>query len=292
MTDSRNISNSEVTSWLTCRRKYFFEFIMDIEPKQFSDPLTKGNIIHAMLEEYYIAKSEGLDEAEAREWAMKAFMQAASANMSMGVAELGSVKDLVIGYFDFYCGVDDEHYEIIGVEMQVVAQLTDSIGLPGTLDLVVRDRRTGLIYVWDHKSSYNFFSAEQLTLNGQFPKYVFLLRSQGMNVKGAVVNQLRTRQLKPGNELYRREAVIPTDAKVRSVIRQHIQAGTEILNFRASEPEIQDTPPLLNKMVCGSCNFAQLCDYSMEGTPLEYAVQQDFQKKQSYGYNHPAEVQL
>ncbi len=283
MGDIRLISNSEVTSWLQCKRKYYYEYFLDREIKQQSEPITMGVIIHAMLEEYYIAKAEDYSEEECREAAHGAFMRAASAAM-LDIDVLGKIRALVNGYFDFY-EEQDTKYKVVAVETKYASELTEGIALPGTIDLIWQDLEDGKYVVVDHKSSYNFWSDEKVALSPQFPKYIFLLRNDGLDVKYAIINQLRTRSLKGGGELYRRTYVKPTDVKIQNILRQHLMASREILNYRSSNPTEERTTQTLSPLVCGYCGFAALCESQLDGVNTDYLMQQNYMTRTSYGYN-------
>jgi hypothetical protein len=278
----RQISNSEVGSWLTCQRKYHFEYVMDLEPKVQSTPLTKGILIHAMLEEYYIGKSESLTEEECREMATEPLMRAMTEGL-LPVDELGYLRDLVYGYFIRY-ELDDQRYVVFAVEGKFSMQMTEGFSLPSTIDLIYQDMEDGRYIIIDHKSSYNFWSDEQATMSSQFPKYIAIMRTSGLDVKAGIINQVRTRVLKPGNELYRRTLVKPTDAKIREMIRQHLLAGNQIMEYR-KDLSIDKLIGAYDKQTCGQCAFFGLCDSAIEGVRLDYQIAQEFQIRTSYGYN-------
>lgn len=276
----RFISNSEVSSWLTCTRKYYYEYVLNLEPRKFSDAISKGILIHAMLEQYYVNKSEGLSESECRAAAMEPIMEAAAKEGS-DMMELAGVRDLVMGYFDFY---DDDKYEVLSVESKYKLELSDAFALVGTLDLILRDLEDGRIVGVDHKSSYNFWTPEHAQTAAQFSKYIAIMRGLGMDVKSFMVNQIRTRPVKNG-DLYKREFVSPSDSRIKAVMDQHIKVSNEIMQFRGEGAMKEQTIPVYDKFVCSNCPFYNLCDSDTEGVNIEYQIQQDFQLRKGYGYN-------
>lgn len=284
---TRFISNSEVSSWLQCRKKYYYEYVLDLEPKKSSDAINKGVLIHALLENYYAGKAMGLDEASCRESAMEPLMIAAQATYA-DMVELGKVRDLVYAYFDHYMETD-ERYEVYAVETKLKSDLSDEYALVGTVDLIWRDKEDGKYIMVDHKSSYNFWTDEQSSISGQFVKYVYLGKSLGLDVKGVMVNQLRTRPLKNPemSALFLRAWVKPTDIKVRKVMEQHVFASEEIVAFRNAD--VQIAIPIYDKYICSNCPFLPLCDSDSNGAPLQYQIQADYKIRTGYGYN-PAAV--
>ena len=278
---TRMISNSETSTWLQCTRKYYYEYVLNLEPKQMSDAIGRGVLIHAMLEGYYAAKATNRSEEECREEAMEPLIFTAASGGD--IAELGATRDLVMGYFDRY-ELEDERYEVAAVETKYVAELSKEFSLVGTLDLLLKDKEDGRLVAVDHKSTYNFWTEDQATISGQFVKYIIILRTLGMDVKSLMVNQLRTRPVKNG-DLYRRIWVNPSDKRIAAVLRQHVLASKQIVSFRDSGAKKEDTVPIYDKYICSNCPFLTLCDSDTEGVDISYQIEQNYQKRTTYGYN-------
>lgn len=280
----RNISNSEVNTWLHCRRRYYYEYILDLEPKAFSDPLANGILVHSILESYYIAKQDELSEEDCREAAMTPLKYAANAS-GANLENIVKMRNLALAYFEKYAE-EDERFEVMAVETEFSVPIIEGengFALAGTIDVVFSDRETGDIIPVDHKSSYNFWTDDQASITGQFVKYVYALRAKGFNVDRFMINQLRTREVKNG-DLFRRMYVRPTEPRIRSVVAQHVNAGAEIMEFR-KDPVKERTIPIYDKFGCSSCSFFQVCNSDAEGTSTDVLLATEFQTKQHYGYN-------
>lgn len=282
MTTQRMISNSEVSTWLQCTRKYFYEYFLNIERKAQSGPITKGILIHALLEEYYAAKQLGLSEGDCRAAALQVIMDEAT-NDGSDMVELGQTRDLVFGYFDKYM-LEDEKYEILAVESKFKLDIKPEYAMVGTIDLALRDRETGTIIGVDHKSSYNFWTPDQTQMAGQFIKYLILMREAGYDADVFMVNQVRTRPVKNG-DLYQRAFIKPSKHRIEQVLRQHIMASEQIMEFRANGSNKEHTLPIYDKYICTNCPFYNLCDSDTEGVDIRYQIEADFQPRTGYGYN-------
>lgn len=282
----RLISNSEVASWLQCRQKYYFEYVLDLEPKIMSDAINKGVLYHAALEGYYAGKSMGFSEQDCRDAAEEPLFAAAQA-ANADVIEIMKSRDLLTAYFDFYMK-NDERYKVFAVETKLKLDMSDDFALVGTLDLVWQDLEDGYYIPVDHKSSYNFWSPDQAGISGQFIKYVAILRGMGLPVKNVMINQLRTRPLKnpTADQLFQRAWLFPTEARIKSVMAQHVRAGNEIMEFRALEDQEERIIPIYDKYICSNCPFLSLCDSKSNGAPIEYQIRADYQKRTGYGYNN------
>lgn len=245
--------------------------------------MANGTVIHAMLEGYYAGKSMGASEAACREAALEALVDAASAGGN--ISELGEIRSLVTGYFDHYVEQDDERYEVVAVETKMKADLSDDYAMVGTIDLVWKDLTDGMYVVVDHKSSYNFWTQDQADISSQFPKYAYILNRADMPVKQVIVNQLRTRKLKEGNEIYRRTFVDINPHVVEAAVDQHVRASEEIVKWR-EEPRKERLVPVFDKHTCKGCNFLTLCTTDLNSSAnIKYAVQGDYKKRTGYGYN-------
>jgi hypothetical protein len=178
----------------------------------------------------------------------------------------------------------DERYKVYAVESKLHATLSDDYSLVGTVDLIWQDMEDGKFIPVDHKSSYNFWTDEQAAISGQFVKYAYLSKNMGLDIKGVMVNQVRTRPLKAPkpDALFQRAWVRPTDIKIRNVMAQHVEASEEIIAFRKTESR---GVPLYDKYVCSGCAFLPLCDSDSNGAPIQYQIQADYQRRTGYGYN-------
>lgn len=277
----RKISNSEVSTFLHCKRKYWYEYMMDLEPKVQSGPINKGTMIHLILEQYYLAKMDGENEEECQ---TQAFQPLADAAVMAGadLIELAKLRGLMQAYFDNYAD-DDDRYEVLAVETKFAIPM-GNFALAGTIDAILRDKEDGSIVPVDHKSSYNFWTDQQLAISGQFVKYLAAMRERGYETDRFMVNQIRTREMKPGNELFKRAFVRPSDTRVKNVLHQHLAVGREIINFREKSLK-DDAIPIFDKFGCSNCSFLTLCDSDNEGAPIDYLIEQEYRKRQDYGYN-------
>jgi hypothetical protein len=106
------------------------------------------------------------------------------------------------GYVEKW-GLDDR-WEVLVVEYKTVVPLRyapTKTGRPGRMskfdlkmiiDLVIRDRDTGRIWIIDHKSHANLPKARELELDDQFGLYTWGLRQLGHKIFGCIYNTART----------------------------------------------------------------------------------------------------
>ena len=279
----RRISQSEATSWLMCKAKYRYEFDMNLERITQSDALSMGNLGHEALEIYYRARMEGDSHDDSVIQARKVFMGALD---TYGMEIIARIDPLLQRYWAFY---DPDEWEILAVEEAFDLPLTDDYTMPTRLDVIVRERKNGKMAVVDHKFKGEFIPPITLSLNAQMPKYIASLRNLGYNVDYAILNILRTRKMKDptDKQLFQRSVITPGVHKTRNVLRQQIIASREITKYRDLPPDQrkQVATPVLNELVCNRCAFAELCASEMDGGEIEYLIANEFQQRESYGYN-------
>ncbi len=270
--DMRNISNSEVATWLTCRRKYYYEFDLNLQPNIQGTALSRGILLHEILAHYYEALKKwdggasGLvapgnkrhDQAvKVARAALAQFMGAAD---QFAIETVMEVDRLLAGYWAFYQG--NPEWEIIEVEKQYNLSITGEYTYSMRLDLLVRERSTGDLAIVDHKTTYDFWQPEDIELSGQFPKYIAALRANGIMVNKVLINQIRTRKIKSTSpaDLFRVATFKPSQAKLANAMREHIISSEEVIKHKAQTIEAREANAtrILRKDVCKFCDVRPL----------------------------------
>lgn len=281
----RRISNSEVGTWLSCRAKYRFAHDLNLEPKRYGTALSRGIAGHEILADYYEMLKQGVshDEAVKQAVILLGRMLALDSITTELAMELRTILD---NYWSYYQG--DDNWEILFVEEPFDIPLTDEFAMPMRLDLLVKERTSGKIYLVDHKFYYDFPNQDILSLNVQFPKYVGALRYNGINVDGCILNVLRTRKMKSPefDSLFKRFVTVPSSAKITNSIRGHIRACQEITEYRSLPENLrkEQALPILNSYVCKGCSFINLCMSEFDGGDITFQIQTDF-RENTYDYN-------
>lgn len=285
----RRISNSEVSTWLTCQRKYYYEFDLNLQPRRQGKALGRGVLLHDVLALYYERLKAGCTHSVAVTDA-RARLQTYLADDAFGMDTVAEVDNLLRGYWDYYQG--DPDWEILEVEKGYDLALTEDYEYALRLDLLVKSRSTGQTILVDHKTAYDFWTEDDLDLNPQFPKYIGSLRANGVFVDKAILNQIRTRKLKnpTGEDLFRRTVCKPSIAKVQNAIREQVLSSREIVKHRALPVEVRasNSKRVLNKMICRNCDVKALCMSEYDGGDITHMIDTDYTQR-TYGYNEPTE---
>jgi hypothetical protein len=137
-----------------CQREHHYSYRLGYRPAREADALRFGSLLHAALEAWWLAAKAGADD-ETRLASALAAMAGEADPFDRARAEA-----MVFGY-DARWSSDLALYEVLAVEAQFETDLVNpETGAPsrtwrlgGKLDLVVRERATGQVQIWDHKTA-------------------------------------------------------------------------------------------------------------------------------------------
>lgn len=294
----RNVSNSEVTTFLSCRRMYKYAHVMNITPKKTKTPLYRGTMDHNAFQRYIEARLEGKAHEESLRAGRSIFVE--SLKLDPGrIDEILYNQMLWDRYMEFHKGWPQ--WRLMSTEQRFELPLTDTLKMVIRYDVMVHDLKQDKILIGDWKFHYRFNSPIFHSLNGQMPKYIKTMQLNGIEVHGGFLEEVRTEKLsnKPGaagsdvKNLWRRTLYFPSQAKMNNMLRQHIATALEIERFRALPKEDMEASaiPVLNKYgPCGYCDFAELCNTENDGGDISLQIELDFTQN-TYGYNFEADEQ-
>jgi len=155
------ISASSRAAFKTCRYRWHFRYMRKLEPKVAAPPLRFGTLLHTALEHYYKPGiKRGPHPARVFE---KAYSREFEQALHLGFRDDDGVwhdalslgVDMLEHYVDHY-GPDDE-WRVLASEQKFEEPVHDpqtgeQIGIYiGVLDLIMEQRSSGNIWLWDHK---------------------------------------------------------------------------------------------------------------------------------------------
>lgn len=188
------VSNSSCNAYTRCRRYYHLQNVVGLRRKVDPMPLSAGKLIHEMLARWYLGSPLEECEAAIDQWLTKE-RELASASEYGDPAKVEETATLARDVLDRFVAkyhADREHFEVLAVEAPFVVPLPAPTrtgawradrryAYTGVFDLVVRDKRTGQVVVFDHKttgdSSPEHFERDiQSGGHGQRVGYVYAAR--------------------------------------------------------------------------------------------------------------------
>lgn len=282
------VSHSQLQVWSTCEQKWYYSYLLGLQPKVKAHYFSTGDFVHKGLEIVYNARKEGLSWDEAIIRLIRNWKEQAPAMMQENVISFNKATRILKRYVSQYAPKEDAGLRILAVEehfddVEFHTPAGNVLTVEGYIDLLVE--MNGALFAWDHKTigSASFWTQEEAMLDPQFGIYTLALRLKGYPVKGFIVNQLNVYDYVkfeevPNNKLFSRLETYRTDTHLESIAENMGRMADELIAKREGEKKFIRH---LSKTTCKGCIFRQPCLYEMKGIDVTNLVAQDFQKKQS-----------
>ncbi len=191
----RVISWSEISKFRKCPHDHQLAYKERwTRPQPHNSALGKGTLFHKTIEVYYNSLKAGNTGAVALEDARRELRDFRQLGIDRDVLDL--IEWMVAGYHEFW-GADEE-WEVLAVEHRFQLPLRTRTGrmsgfvLKGGIDLIMRNRSTLKVSIFDHKSCANLPKDKELELDDQFALYLWAMRQLGHDIFAAVHNAART----------------------------------------------------------------------------------------------------
>lgn len=256
----KNVSHSEVESYLRCHRAHFYAYGLDIQAKYPGDALQRGKAGHAILETgfKYLLETGDMDNL----WNK---MQEEYTNQINLDPELIMLLADVIKPLRYFAETwfPASGLEVLEVENNKVLDISDTLGMRFITDYTFRDR-WGSILVLDAKFQYDFFSDKHLRIVPQLPKYVAARQIMQMPVNGVGYLEFRYRGRKDDapSDRFKFTKVPLSAQRIQRTFTEQVMVAEEIQQVKGQEfAEWHRTATrVFNTKTCESCQFFKLCD--------------------------------
>jgi len=182
------ISQSKLKTFRRCPKQYEYKYIEGLEPTRKSVPLALGNWIHSMLEAHY----KGEDWLETYGELTHKFNGFLAEEKEHYGDLPGISARLMNGYMDFW-EEEDKNLEIISVEEEFEVDIGKGLLFKFKPDMIVKDKRDGMISCWDHKSNKTLPDTEWRNTDIQSTLYLWALNQLGIKVDQFIFNYIRTK---------------------------------------------------------------------------------------------------
>lgn len=185
------------SSLLLCPRKFWYQNIERLRPDGFGDggvsprnrSLLRGWLMHACMQVYY-----GGGQSDAAK--LEAYQRLNAVGHVPVYADLvEEVEVLWTAYLNRYMVEDRQHLEPVGVEVPMhVREVIDGDEFLYTIrvDALMRDKRTGLVWVYEHKNLSRFGEEERegyfFDLQIQGEAWTWIKNNPGVAFGGVMVN--------------------------------------------------------------------------------------------------------
>jgi hypothetical protein len=218
------VSYSELDTFRQCPLKHHLLYNMRwTKPVKEGSALQKGSLYHGCMEvmfklvQQYQGEHRGKSPKEGSADEKMLIKNIWAAIMPMLADEKtgeqsevqGLIQWMIEGFIEHYGLMPD--WRVVGVEHQLLVPLRDQHGrrsryiLKAKLDLIIRDRRTGMLWVVDHKSGRDLPSQMDLEIDDQFGLYTWGMNEVGKPVIGSI---------HLGNRTQRNKSFMPLDTRM------------------------------------------------------------------------------
>ena len=257
---------STLSTFQTCRRKYYWQYIRHLRPIIKGAPLIFGSAVHEALDMYY---QEGAND----ESMAKAIAHFSEIYQTPEGDELRTVENGVKMLTWYYTKYKDEHFKLVGKPEEGFVFFIGDILYGGRLDLPVE--WDGQLWIMEHKTTTRltggYFS--QFELDRQPTGYIIALEEfTGRKVAGCIINAMepwkevkrvsaKTKQ--PEDHFLRKPLTRSKELKER--FRFNTQALVRDIKWCEDNNEFQEAE---KKEVCyyynRPCPYLQLCQYGAD----------------------------
>lgn len=287
------ISQSEVDSFLSCQMKHYYAFGLPVSsvrdgeavvshgiaPTEHSESLTRGIIGHEALDTFYsLAYTEGFDAA--RNAAIGAIL-----NYETNLVEVKTQLVKLIGAYCDHYRSDLLEWEPLAIEKEFRLPIEGTdMEFPFKPDIVMRNKITGAIEVWDHKFLYNYYQERLFPMMPQLKKYCLSLRKLGLRVDGYRYNQISTRA--NSKDPFRRTTMFKVGASADIFLEEQVDAMVRIKNLKALPNGEWKNTSLHNasSFSCSHCPYLDPCSMELDGDTGVNLHIRSFYGPNKYGY--------
>lgn len=299
MNQAITVSNSEVISYQTCKRRHYYHHGLGIEPRIHSIPLDRGNTGHKALELYYKAKIAGADKQEAITQAVNYIFQYSIdqateikiANNLDFSKRMKMYNDLITLIQDYANRYWNDNVRPIEIETVHKVALNDRLRLGLKIDLFgeyIKGPFKGDYTIIDWKFRYNFPQQKLLDILPQIPKYIWAIGKTGTVVTKGELDVIRYRSLVEPDEygVFKRFPLHPKPRVRDKIIEDHITVAEEI--YKVKQLPVAEYSKIatrtLSEYTCKDCPFIDICSLELRGEDPTLKISTDY-KPSDYNYD-------
>jgi CRISPR/Cas system-associated exonuclease Cas4 (RecB family) len=298
--DVEEVSNSEVQSYLDCKRRWWLSYYRALTPvaeKQVG-PMAVGRRVHRVLEEGY--STPGREEAARRILAETIERDYPLAEEAGDLKKFESEAELALimveGFFDWAAeeGLDAE-WEVVAPERIVKAPPIEVLGRPvivkGKLDQLIRRLMDGSLFMRDWKTTVEF-NPVMMSFKPQLKTYLLILSltEPDAQVSGGQFVFLR-RVKRSGTAkppFYYVEPIFVGPREMENFYKQltgtlaRMMATVDALDAGADHHQV--VPPRPTRDCSWRCPFYACCDMFDDGSNVEQYLEITYKRGDPYAY--------
>lgn len=196
-------THSMIKTFRQCPRETYYKYVLRLQPKHLSKPLTRGKWFHALLETY-LNGDDWLEEH--RKWCSKYAKLFDEEKENLGDLP----KEMERTMQSYLWHYQKDQWEIVDTELLVEAMMPNGHLFRGKIDVLLRDQ-VGDLWAGDHKTHKRLPDWDFRMLDEQSTLYTWALSENDIFVRGFVWNYITMeaistpRVVQKGDRFYRRK---------------------------------------------------------------------------------------
>lgn len=239
-----NLSNSELNTFMTCRRQWYVKYYLHLAKKsdgtEYNGALNYGTRIHKALEGWYIPDEAARVDPRQSIVTIYDEQEEIALNAGADMKKFANDRKSSIFLVEYYMkkideGLDDE-FNYIAAEQEYKITLGKDLYFRGQIDAIVERKTDGARFVMDHKT---YVSPEQNLLvaqiNPQFLGYMALYRANNKDyLAGSILNIFRkVKTERTAKEIIVRETIRHNQLETDNHLKKIKVIAKEIKSLKA-----------------------------------------------------------
>lgn len=278
------VSNSMMMSAQTCEKRFEFEHIYQIRPKEFPEAMERGLAGHSMMEAFFLKMQEG-----------GTYEQCVEAVNELLPQWLGTSKvEIYRHVLAFGAYVFQQGWKVVTVEVNRLHPLDlyvnrggeeEEIEFAFTADVLFEwtsGPRKGYRFMIDFKFTGQYWTDHELAVYQQLPKYVLYTNEMfpdDIQIRHAGLVMLNTRASKgaTGQQLFMLKWLNLDKMKLANVKKENESLALQTSNLRARLEAGGEALRTVNTYTCKMCFFAKdVCPMQLEGRDITRTIERNY----------------
>ena len=279
------VSNSQIMSLQTCERRFYYEHILKIKPREFPVNVRRGIFGHELAECFFKAMQAGLSYEECVDSMQLLIMD------NLTDAELLKAYRLVcaFGAYAFQAG-----WKIIQVEENSLLEV-EANEFAYTPDLIIewtKGPKRGNRGILDFKFTGQYWTDKEIRVYQQLPKYmIYHNKVNKTKVTNCALIMLNTRASADatGEKLFLIKWVPVGKAKLQEIERENEILIERVAHVKATyKPE--DYMRTVSNFTCKFCFFSEdICPMELEGLDVSKVLKHNYEINTYFDDNYNKE---
>lgn len=277
------ISNSDIQSFQKCEKRFYFERLLELRPREYPPAMEVGTFGHKMMEAGFEVILAGGTYEEACHAAGQLLMG------ELKNPERMKVYKHVVAFIAYFL---DQPWRVVAIEEKGNSPISDEIEFGFTPDLIIEFTRgplKGQLAILDYKFTGQYWTDREINMAQQIPKYmVYKNLRDGTNIRRGAVVMLNTRAADSakGQQLFLVKWINPSQQRLQEIQRENEILLNRVKPYYELGPEDSDKfMRTVDIKQCKMCFFADdLCPADFDGKDTSRIIKHNYIIN-DYGYN-------